>query len=78
MAYWCMLWVLRWWGFWRLPQTAASDRVATARHGRKVAWVRWMWSAGLLVVLAVPVPAFAVVWVLILTFLSFVLLDETA
>jgi hypothetical protein len=25
----------------------------------------------------VPVPAFAVVWVLILTFMSFVLLDET-
>lgn len=78
MAYWCTLWMLRWWGFWRLPETAASVRVKTAKHSRKVGWVRWLWSAGLLVVLAIPVPAFAAVWVLILTLLSFVLLDETA
>ncbi|WP_028669433.1 hypothetical protein [Saccharospirillum impatiens] len=70
--------MLRWWGFWRLPQTTASDRVATEKHSRKVVRVRWLWSFGILVVLAVPVPAFAVTWVLILTFLSFVLLDETA
>lgn len=78
MAYWCTLWVLRWWGFWRLPKTAASARVETAKHCRKVVRVRWLWSVGLLVVLAFPVPAFAVAWVLLLTFLSFVLLDETA
>jgi hypothetical protein len=78
MAYWCTLWVLQWWGFWRLPVTEASARVATAEHSRKVIRVKWLWSVGLLVVLVVPVPAFAAMWVLILTFVSFVLLDETA
>jgi hypothetical protein len=47
-------------------------------HSRKVIRVKWLWSVGLLVVLVVPVPAFAAMWVLILTFVSFVLLDETA
>jgi hypothetical protein len=77
MTYWFTLWMLHWWNFWRLPETDASARVATPEHSRKIHWVRWLWSIGLLVVLAVPVPAFAVVWVLILTFMSFVLLDET-
>jgi hypothetical protein len=78
MAYWCTLWVLQWWGFWRLPVTEASARVETVEHSRKVMRVKWLWSVGLLVVLVVPVPAFAVAWVLVLTFMSFVLLDETA
>lgn len=77
MAYWCSFWLLRWWQFWRMPETEHTRRVETARHRIKVDWVRRLWFVGALIVLAVPSPPFAVAGGLLLTFLSFVLLDET-
>lgn len=78
MAYWCSLWLLRWWQFWRMPETSASRRVKTAKHQVKVEWVRRLWIIGAILVWLVPSPPFAVAAGLLLTFLSFVLLDETA
>ena len=78
MTYWCSLWLLRWWQFWRMPETTSSRRVKTAKHRVKVEWVRRLWLIGAVLVWLVPSPPFAVAAGLLLTFLSFVLLDETA
>lgn len=78
MAFWWSYWLLKWWQFWRMPETEASRRVKTSRHRVKVGWVRRLWLVGSGAVFALPSPPFAVGAVLLLTFLSFVLLDETA
>lgn len=78
MAYFWSFWLLRWWQFWRMPHSEASRRVSTARHRRKVAWVRRMWLLGGAVVWVLASPPLTVGAFLLLTFLSFVLLDETA
>jgi len=78
MGYWCCLGLLRWWHFWRLPETPHSRRVQSARHQIKVDWVRRLWLLGLVLVWLNPSPPFAVFAFLVLTFLSFVVLDETA
>ncbi|WP_108125993.1 hypothetical protein [Saccharospirillum mangrovi] len=78
MAYWCCLAVLRWWQFWRLPETPHSLRVQSARHRVKIDWVKRLWLGGATLVWCIPSPPFAAITFLVLTFLSFVLLDETA
>ena len=78
MAYWCTLGLLRWWQFWRMPETEHSRRVRSARHKVKVGWVRRLWLAGSVLVWLNPSPPFAVFAALVMIFLSFVLLDETA
>lgn len=78
MGYWCCLGLLRWWHFWRLPETSHSRRVQSVRHQIKVDWVRRLWLFGLILVWLNPSPPFAVFAFLVLTFLSFVVLDETA
>lgn len=77
MAFLWSFWLLRWWQFWRLPETDASRRVTSHRHRVKVGWVRRLWLAGCVLVGLYPFPAFAVGSTLLLTFVSFVLLDET-
>ncbi|MHA7881417.1 MAG: hypothetical protein ACX931_16625 [Saccharospirillum sp.] len=78
MAYWLSWFVLRWWQFWRLPETDATRRVRTAKHSAKVESVRRLWCLGGLILLCVPSPPVVVGGVFVLVFMSFAVLDETA
>lgn len=78
MAYILSLGLLRWWLFWRLPETDATRRVTTARHHARLAFVRRLWCLGGLILLCVPYPPVVVGGFFVLVFMSFAVLDETA
>ncbi|MEJ2042393.1 MAG: hypothetical protein P8X74_07500 [Reinekea sp.] len=71
-----MLFYLKWIGFWRLPETVETKRVQTQNHLRRVDILRLIWLALVIVLVAVGQAVLFVVGVLLMTFLSFMFLDE--
>ena len=71
------LFYFHWIAFWRLPVTDDSIRVESSNYLRKLVWVRYGWLAGVTGLTATGQVAFFVSGILMMTFISFMVLDET-
>lgn len=75
--YWASLLFLRWIGFWRLPETEQTRRIQSQSYLRRVEWLKNSWIV-LLIGLLLSGQLFLLIFgVILMTFVSFMFLDET-
>jgi hypothetical protein len=73
---WLNLIYLQWINFWRLPETSHSKRCESEVHRQKIRLLKTVWSISLILLSLVGGLLSLVIGGLLLTFLSFMLLDE--
>lgn len=74
--YWLSYFYLNWINFWRLPETEHTLRVNSSAHRQKLSFVRIVWIVSLMLLGLIGQPVVLMVGVVLLTFLSFMFLDE--
>lgn len=68
---------LLWIHFWRLPETVETRRVQTKEHCMRVKMLKPVWLVSVGVLLATGLWPVLMVGLMLLTFVSFMFLDET-
>ena len=74
--YWFTLYYLRWVAFWRLPETAAIRRACTPSYLRRVEILRLVWLFLVIGLALIGQLVVLIAGLLLMTFLSFMFLDE--
>ena len=67
---------LSWVNFWRLPESAQTRRTLTAAYQRKLHILRLVWLALVISLAALGQPVALISGIILMTFLTFMVLDE--